>query len=176
MCQTLCEPHEKRWQAKPNRAPALMGNCEGGRKESSHRDYVCRAGSGFLHSHFASGLTCQLQQFINLKAWLSKPLGFGALDQDTEGRAECPALMKHCPADSAPSAKERKAGLALFPKLSEGVGFLLWSLRRSFWDLLIAKRCDIKYGRESHLQLKVTSRSLQPASRNLHCRALALWT
>lgn len=134
------------------------------------------AGSGFLHLHFASGLTCQLQQFINLKAWLSKPHGFGALDQDTEERAECPALMKHCPADSAPSAKERKAGSALFPKLSEGVGFLLWSLMRSFWDLLIAKCCDIKYGRESHLQLKVTSRSPQPASRNLHGWVLALWT
>lgn len=104
-----------------------------------------------MHSHFAFGLACQLQQFINLKAWLSKPHGFGALDQHTEERAECPALMKHCLADSAPISEGKKT--------SDGVGFFLWPLMWTAWDLLIAMCYNIKYGRESHLQLKVTSRS-----------------
>lgn len=82
------------------------------------------AGSVFLHSHFASGLTCLLQQFINLKAWLSKPHGFGALDQHTEERAECPALMKHCPADSAPISEGKESWVG-FVSQTEWRGWVL---------------------------------------------------
>lgn len=131
--------------------------------------------SVFLHSCLTCGPTCQLQQFIHLPAWHSNPTDLGQWIITLRRELTQHAITKHCLTDSAPqSMKERKAGLALLPKLSSGVGFFHCFLICSFWDLIVKMSRGIKYRWESHLELKMTSRSPKPASMNLQCWLSAL--
>lgn len=162
----LCYVSETMWAPwETEVSKTKQGTCSHGelwgRQERIQASPLCVLGQA-LYSCIHSLLLAWHVSFNSSLIWKpgsQNPMDLGPLDQHTKERTECPALMKLCPADSAPSAKERKAGLPLLPKLSDGVGFFPWPLMCSFWDLLIAMRCNIKYGRESLLQLKVTSRS-----------------